>query len=69
MRTSVLGGKEVPVVLPLELVRRASVLQRQERLDVIAEQLRQPRAGGSIELVWYECGWVRHGGQDGGVYL
>ena len=51
MRTSVLGGKEVPVVLPLELVRRASVLQRQERLDVVAEQLRQPRAGGSIELV------------------
>ena len=51
MRTPVLGGKQVPVVLALELVRRASVAQRQERLDVVAKQLRQPRAGGSIELV------------------
>jgi len=40
MRTPVLGGKQVPVVLPLELIRRASVPQRQERLDEIAKQLR-----------------------------
>jgi len=51
MRTPVLGGKQVPVVLPLELIRRASVPQRQERLNVIAKELRQSRARRSVELV------------------